>query len=224
MLGIAAKNICGSYGEETARKVLGIEHPSVVSTYELLGKLIERTDDVLENERKEGTFKMINFYKVMIKTAIFKKMTEFKDFDFGFINFDKDRYEKFTSEGVRNNSTKYIFMPSEEVLIPYFLVGFVKNNGGETYVPETVIAPEDFYNFLGYQELLLPLQVLIDDNKEFTKLVATPSEKLKLLQRYNELILRYKTYSKINIYNDYVAVLTEDARKEREEGPKLSIK
>ena len=223
MLGISAKNIT-TYGEDTAYRVLGIDNPSTISTYELLGKIIERTDDVLENERKDNTYKMINFYKVMIKTAIFKKMTEFKDFNFGFINFDRDKYEKFTREGVRANSTKYIFMPSEEVAIPYFFVGFVKNNGGETYVPETVIAPEDFYNYLGYQELLLPLQILIDDNKEFTKLEATPSEKLKTLQKYNELIQCYKTYSKINIYNDYMATLMSLSRNERVEGNKLILK
>lgn len=211
MLGIAAKNICGEYGEQTAQRILGID-PSITPTYELLGKIIERTDDVLENDRKEGSFKLINFYKVMVKTAIFKKMTGFKDFDFGFINFDRDKYLDYTGEYGVANSTRYIFMPSEEVLIPYFMVGFVRNNGGDTYVPETVIAPEDYYKYFANQELVLPLQVLIDDNKDFTKLVATPQEKLKLLQRYKEIITRFKTNSSINIFNDYEATLASAAK------------
>lgn len=209
LLGINAKNILSEYAESTAQNVLGINGP--VPTYEVLGRIIERYDSVIENEKKESSYKLINFYKVMIKSAIFKRMTNFQKFDFGVINFNRDKYEKYTGESSVSNSSKYIFMPSGEVFVPYFMVGFIQNSGTDFYVPETALAPEEFYNYFGKQELLLPIQVLIDDNKRFSKLIATPQDKLKLLQRYREIINTYKTSSTINIYNDYIAALTDQA-------------
>ena len=91
------------------------------------------------------------------------------------------------------------------------MVGLIKNNGGEDYVPETLVAPENFVDYFKSQEFVLPVQLLIDDNKDFTKLIATPQEKLKLLNRYKEIISTYNTNSRINIYNDYIATLTEQA-------------
>lgn len=209
MLGIDGKSMFNSeYGREVASKVLGLDY--FVPTYEVLQRIIERSDDVIDNERKEGTYKFLNFYKTMIKCAIFKKMTTFKDFNFGFINFDKSKYDQNTTSSYYSpNSTSYIFMPSEEVLIPYFMVGFVKDNNSEFHVPETVIAPEDYYNFFIEQELLLPLQVLIDDNDSFTKWVSSPEELLKLINRYENIIAKHNTRSKINIYEAYKLALTQ---------------
>ncbi len=213
MLGISTKQLFNNEAAmSVASNVLGIN--GYTPTYEILQKIIDNSDAIIDNERKEGTFKLLNFYKIMVKSAIFKKMSTFKDFDFGFINFDKDKFNNNISYSTYSpNSTKYIFMPSEEVLIPYFMVGFVQDNNSEFHVPETVIAPEDYYKFFIDQELVLPLQVLIDDNQNFTKWVASPQEKLKLLSRYKNIISKYNTRSKINIYNDYETVLTELASK-----------
>ena len=214
ILGIAAKNIC-NYGEPTAQKVLGIDYPSATSTYELLGKIIERMDDVIDNDSRDNTYKLINYYKVMIKTAIFKKMTGFNDFDFGVINFNKENHPDYVSEDTFAKSTKYIVMPSDEILIPYFLVGFLQNNGGNIYVPETAIAPEDYYKYFINQELVLPVQIPIEDEKDFTKLEATDQDKIKILQRYKTIISEYNTNSSINIFNDYESMLHEQARERK---------
>lgn len=209
MLGIDGKSMFNSdYGLAAASRVLGVDH--YVPTFEVLQRIINNSDAVIANEKKEGTYKFLNFYKTMIKCAIFKKMTTFKDFNFGFINFDKAKYDQNTTSTYYSpNSTSYIFMPSDEALIPYFLVGFVQDNYSEFHVPETVIAPEDYYNFFIEQELLLPLQVLIDDNDHFTKWVASPEELLKLINRYDNIISKYNTRSKINIYEAYKLALSQ---------------
>lgn len=212
MLGINAKILSSEYAYDTVKRVLGIDYLNKVPTYELLTKIIERSEDVIENERKENSFKLINFYKVMIKIAIFKQLTNFQSFDYGVINFNRDTFIKNVGEYNIGLSDKYIFMPSGEVFIPYFMVGLIKNCGGEDYVPETLIAPENFVDFFKSQEFVLPVQLLIDDNKDFTKLIATPQEKLKLLNRYKEIISTYNTNTNINIFNDYIATLTEDSR------------
>ena len=151
----------------------------------------------------------------MIKTAIFKKMTGFNDFDFGVINFKKENHPDYVSEDTFAKSTKYIVMPSDEILIPYFLVGFLQNNGGNIYVPETAIAPEDYYKYFINQELVLPVQITIEDAKDFTKLEATAQDKIKILQRYKTIISEYNTNSSINIFNDYETVLIEDSTKQK---------
>lgn len=211
MLGINAKALTSEYAYDTVLKVLGLDNSLKIPTYEFLTRIIERSDDVLENERKENSFKLINFYKMMVKIAIFKQLTNFQSFDYGVINFNRDTFIRNVGEYNIGSSDKYIFMPSGEVFIPYFMVGLIKNNGGEDYVPETLVAPENFVDYFKSQEFVLPVQLLIDDNKDFTKLIATPQEKLKLLNRYKEIISTYNTNSKINIYNDYIATLTEQA-------------
>ena len=131
MLGIDGKSMFNSdYGLAAASRVLGVDH--YVPTFEVLQRIIDNSDAVIANEKKEGTYKFLNFYKTMIKCAIFKKMTTFKDFNFGFINFDKSKYDQNTTSSYYSpNSTSYIFMPSDEALIPYFLVGFVQDNYSE---------------------------------------------------------------------------------------------
>ena len=215
MLGINSKTLSSDYAYYTVKNVLGIDYQNKIPTYELLTKIIERSDDVIENERKDNSFKLINFYKVMVKIAIFKQLTNFQSFDYGVINFNRDTFVNNNSEFNIGLSNKYIFMPSGEVFIPYFMVGLIKNNGGEDYVPETLVAPENYVDYFKSQEFVLPVQLLIDDNKNFIKLIATPQEKLKLLQRYKEIISTYNTNSKINIFNDYIATLTEATKDNR---------
>ena len=56
----------------------------------------------------------------------------------------------------------------------------------------------------------LPIQILINDNYELTKIVATPKEKLDLLNLYKSLIGMYQTNTFIDIYNDYENTLREN--------------
>ena len=60
------------------------------------------------------------------------------------------------------------------------------------------------------QTFILPIQILINDNYELTKIVATPKEKLDLLNLYKSLIGMYQTNTFIDIYNDYENTLREN--------------
>ena len=48
--------------------------------------------------------------------------------------------------------------------------------------------------------LLLPIQILINDEENLSKNIATNEEKLRLLRLYKSLIEIYKTNSSINIF------------------------
>ena len=149
--------------------------------------------------------------EIMIKSAIFSKLSGFDEFNFGCINFNKQIFQNTIQDNFSPESTKFILMQSDESLIPYFMMGLKLDNGSNTYVPETLFAPTEFYNFFQNQELVLPIQMLIDDDQILTKIVASPQEKLNLLKLYRSIIETYHTNSFINIYNDYETVLRDAA-------------
>jgi hypothetical protein len=89
------------------------------------------------------------------------------------------------------------------------MMGLKQDNGTNIYVPETLFAPTDFKSFFMNQELLLPIQMLINDNQILSKNIATAEEKLNLLKLYKSIINTYNTNSTINIYNDYETIIRE---------------
>lgn len=91
MLGIDYNNLKGEYFDELRYDVL--EFTKSPTSYSLLSKLIEKQDEVLEYEKETGK-KIYNYYRIMIKTSIFEKLSDFSKFNFGVINFDKDEYNK----------------------------------------------------------------------------------------------------------------------------------
>ena len=75
-----------------------------------------------------------------------------------------------------------------------------------------MIAPEDIKELFNNQEVVIPTQILTDDNGTLTKNVATTSEKIKLLKEYQAIINQYDLNSRINIYGDYLSLLMSTER------------
>lgn len=148
----------------------------------------------------------------MIKCAIFFKLSNFSDFDFGCINFSKETYENNTGDTFNPQSTKFFFTPSDEAITPYFMMG-IKKTEDNIYIPETLFASPEYWKFFLGQELVLPVQILINDQESLLKLQATPEEKINLLNMYNSIIMSYNTGSYINIFNDYQNMLRENKQK-----------
>ena len=146
----------------------------------------------------------------MIKSIAFTKLTKFDKFNFGCINFDKNIYEGKINASFTPQSSKFLFTPSNEAITPYFMMGIAQETNG-IYVPETIIAPENFQDFITEQILLVPIQVLVSDNYDLSKICATSEEKLHLLNMYKGILSEYKTNSFIDIYNDYENILKENS-------------
>ena len=207
MLGIDARGI--NNNPLIRNDVLGFTESDHSGSYEILKRIVERADDIIKNDKNPNNAKILNYYKSLIKCSIFSRISDLSKFNFGCINFDKEIFSQTIQKNFNPQSSKFLFTNSDEALIPYFMMGILYSENDKTYIPETLFAPIDFQNFFINQELLLPIQILTDDNQELTRLTATAEDKLHLLNMYKFIINSYKTGSFINIFNDYETTLKE---------------
>ena len=216
LLGIDFKNLTNETMIYDTKEILGFDYEDRLTSYDILQKIIEHCDDIIANDRdNDKTKRILNYYKVMIKCSCFSKLSRFEDFNFGFMNFDKEYCNPQLASTFSPNSTKYIFTENDEVLIPYYMMGFVQDNQDyKSFVPETLLAPYNFDHIIENQEFLLPIQLLINNEDILLKKESTASEKLKLLNLYKKIILQYGTTGIfINVLNDYESRLKEDSIK-----------
>ena len=203
MLGIDYKNIMSDYYNNYRYQVFGTS--CNMSSFDLLNAILEKMEVIAENDNDPAVAcKVINYYKSAIKCAILKRLSEFDKFNFGAINYvgdnnTDDNYGHF----------KYLFIPSNEPITPYFMMGIKFSPEENKFVVNTLLAPEDPKPFFDNQEVIIPTQILIADGTELRKLIATPEEKIQLLTMYASIISKYGLPNKINIYGDYEATLND---------------
>ena len=215
LLGVDFKNIStNEYMKPLLYSILGFEQYEQFNSFSVLSRIVDNGDKVIKNDAVNFN-KILNYYKVMVKTSCFDKLSDFNEFNFGFINFDKYIFEETFGNKFLPSATKYIFSQSDEALIPYCMMGLKSDNGADLLIPETFIAPMNFSDYLYHQELLLPIQLLINDDQNLTKLVATSEEKIRMLNLYKSLIQINDTGSFINIFNDYETILRDDVARKR---------
>lgn len=217
LLGIDCTSIRNDEMRETVERVLGINFLSYNSSFDILKAIIDRADDVVNNDSVPTNMKILNYYKVLIKSIIFSKISNFENIDFGCINYKKPTDSQARVIPYIEGCSKILFTQSNEAITPYFMMGFVYDEFDKIYVPKTTIAPIDFIDFFKNQELIIPTQVLTNDNDIFTKKIATNKEKLAIFNMYKRIIEVYKTNSTINILNDYENMLLTDE-------PKIKVK
>lgn len=214
LLGVDYKGLTSEYMKPVLENVLGFDINEQLNSYAVLSRIIENGDEVIKND-KDGSNKILNYYKLMVKTSCFDKLSDFNDFNFGCINFEKEHFENVSGKDFLPSSTKFIFSQNDEALIPYCMMGLKQDNYSDNMIPETFMAPINFSDYLVNQELLLPIQMLINDDQNLSKIIATPEEKIRILNLYKSLIQIYNTSSYINIFNDYETVLRENLVKRK---------
>lgn len=150
----------------------------------------------------------------MIKCAIFDKLSDFSRFNFGVINFDKKTHMENIGCNSNINSTKFLYVQSNEAVSPYFMMGILPNNGDTSkFAIETLIAPTfNTRSFFYNQEVTIPTQILITTCDKMDKLEASPAEKIALLNQYRSIINEYNLPNRLNIYGDYESLLVEQSR------------
>lgn len=204
LLGIDYKNIRGSYFDDYRKKAFG--SLADMSSYELIELIIDNMDKValLDNDRTNRA-KAINYYKSSIKCAIFNKLCNFDKINFGAINYNGDREE------LDYDKQKILFIPSNEAIVPYYMM-IIRQDAADyegKYIAASLIAPENPIDYFENQEVIIPTQILVSDNSNLTKVIASPEEKIRLLTMYSDIINKYKIPNKINIYGDYLSTLNE---------------
>lgn len=208
LLGVNFKSLTSDDAKETMEEVLGFKKDERKTSYEVLSRIIDRADDVINNDADFKKYKIMNYYKSLAKSEMFLSLSAFDKFNFGCINFDKSTFAENAQSNFTPASTKFLFTQSNEAVTPYFMMGLKYDEGCCMYVPETLIAPDNYAKFFLNQELVLPTQILIDNMKNLNKISATNEEKLALLNLYKFIINTYKTNSRINIFSDYESILS----------------
>ena len=212
LIGIDYKNLTGDYFALYRQEVLGLDY--IPRAYDLLKSIINNFDAVLKYDY-DHYGKAINYYRVMVKCAIFEKLSDFSKFNFGVINFDKDTYQKSSNLQIGSNSDKFLYVQSNEPSAPYFMMGILQENKDDTddkYVAETLIAPTNTHDFFNNQEVVIPTQILVTNEEKMEKSEASASEKIALLNQYKSIISEHNLPNRINIYGDYESILASQSK------------
>lgn len=207
LLGIDFKNLYSEAMQPIRENILGYSLNEKINSYDLLKRIIDRADDVIKNDSVPNKYKILNYYKVMVKCIIFSKITTFDKFNYGCIDFNREEFVKNCKENSQTQSSKFLLTASDEIITPYFMMGIRYDETVSHYIPDTLLAPENFTDYFMNQTLLLPIQVLVNNENDFLKLSATNEEKIQLLNMYKSVINTYKTNSFIDIYVDYESLL-----------------
>lgn len=227
MLGIDFKNLSSDIFRSFRRDILGLDESESFNSYILLQRILENSDKVINFDKTSETLKALNYYKLSVKSDIFSKLGNLADFNYGCINFDKDEFLiNFNSETYNPKSTKYLYIPSDDPVSPYFLMGILQetdnsqeldetNDQSEErpYIVETSMAPTNVKPFFQNQEVIIPTQILKDTNRELSRICATPTQKKTLLKEYRAIITTYNISNRINIYSDYLAMISQEEEK-----------
>ena len=197
LLGVDYKNITTNpLIKPLLNSVLGFNKNEVIDSYMLLEKIVENADKVIEHDENHDN-KIMNYYRIMIKTMCFNKLSNFDKFDFGIINFNRKTYENSINRNFLPSSNKFLLIPTDEEEMPFYLFGLLKEKDSNVMVPETIIAPINFYNYIYKQEFLLPEELIIDDKDSSSVLLPTKKDKLQLLYLYRSIIETYNTNSTV---------------------------
>ena len=201
MLGIDFNNIKGEYFDVYRYEAFGTHEPNFTS-FDLVELILENMEKVAELDNDpNNSAKAINYYKSSIKCEIFNKLSAFDKFNFALINNGLD-----VEDG---KEKRFLFVPSNEALTPYFMMGLVKDTMEDKYGVATLIAPPEPKGYFEGKEVSIPTQILISDNDQLSKIVATPEEKIQLLTMYANICNKYNMPNMINIYGDYENMLNE---------------
>lgn len=230
LLGIDFKNLSGDTFREFRKNILDLDPNVNNGSYALLQSIIENSDKVINFDKTSSYLKALNYYRLSVKSDIFSKLGNLSDFNYGCVVFDKDIFLE-SSKRLRFDakSTKYLYMPSDEPIAPYFFMGIKPSNIDNfnrmdyineeeeeneniqyPYIVETTIVPENPKPYFENQQVAIPTYILKDSNKELTRIIAPSSKKIELLKDYRNIVSRYNITDKMDIYGDYISLLSQD--------------
>ena len=208
MLGVDFNNIKGSFFDKYRQEAFNTSD-NTFDSYRLLELIFENKERIAELDNDSNNHaKALNYYKSSIKCDIFNKLSDFSNFNFLYLQSEKD-------DNIIN-----LIMTSNEALTPYFVMGLIQTNNidiNDVYVPITLIAPTDPKKIFENLEAAIPTQIIVSDNDNLNKVSATPKEKIQLLTMYSNIVNKYNIPNMLNIYNDYENMLNESGKQKIKE-------
>lgn len=203
LLGVNYKWLTDGAYNRVLQDVLRLNPDNKISSYALLTSILENQDNVIAYDR-EASLRILNYYKALIKSSIFKQVGELEKFNFGMIKKD--------------DVAKSLYMPSSEYVCPYFWVLIDKNEEfSSKYFVKSLLAPSrtELSEYLKKSNgnPVITTQIIVDDTKNsLRKTEATPDDKLKMLQMHDTISQLTGLPFSVDIGCDYAAVLMENAK------------
>lgn len=196
MLGVDFKNLVSGIFDEFLVDVLELDRfNGKVTSYDVIKAILDNYEDVVRYD-ESGHLKVVNYYKSRIKCSIFDKISEFEKFNFAKIDDGSD--------------SKLLFTPSNEAVCPYFFIRLIKDEDKTVHDISSLLAPQkEELPILFDNKVTIPTQMIIDDSQKLDKIIATPKDKINLLNMYKQIITTYNVDNNLDISGDYLAMLSE---------------
>ncbi len=186
-----------------------------ISSYKFLKFIVDNLDDIVKIDKENGNI-FLNYFRIKIKCSIFNKLSNFNEFNFGCINFDRNIYKYVNDEEFYSNATKLLFVSSDEAVCPYFIVGLKKNQlinsideeteekeskiNVENNIVETLFASSEPRKIFKLQRVTLPTSILIVDKNEYKETKASDEDMLHLRDLYAKDLLEYGSYLDVSAH------------------------
>lgn len=193
LLGLETQYLISEPMQMTIENILGMDFNNKKRAFDYLRRIIERAEDVIKNDSKDYNPKILNYYRVMLKSIIFLGLPGFDKFDYGIIE------NKNLEHCVNGYNSKYFYVKSNEQLTPYFLMSLRFDIHEGVYVPTTILAMRNIGGFIDKNEFLLPLSLTTKYYGNIGRIEATPIEKIKLLSQYRDEINKHHANTKVNL-------------------------
>ncbi|MBO4667659.1 MAG: hypothetical protein J5666_06000 [Bacilli bacterium] len=204
LLGINYKWLTDGAYDGFIKDVLGLDPEVGFSSYTLLTKIIEHQDDVIAHDR-QSSLRLLNYYKSLIKSSIFRRIGTLEEFNFGKIDL--------------GDNAKLLYMPSSEAVCPFFFVLVDKDKNDEfasKHYVKSLLSPsrEEMSNYFHRAEgkPVIPTQIIVDDMDNLRKTVATPKDKLDMLSMHEKISQIAGEAITVDPDYDYVVTLMENQR------------
>ena len=188
LIGIDYKTLISGYMKKILHDVLELSDEYRINSLVVLNRIIENADKVIAND-EVNSVKILNYYKIMFKATNFMKLPDYQMLNFGVLSFNKRIYNNITDTLFSPKSNIYLFSKTGENLVPYNMLGLIYDENIQAMVPETLITPTNFLDYLYEQRLILPLSLKVYDDTGIIKRIDTTREdKIRILNYYKSLM------------------------------------
>lgn len=208
LLGVDYKSFYHESIKSISEKILDID-VSKVNSYELLSRIILYIDDIAKHDFQYPNTQLLNYNQIKYKSIAFLHIyKKFLEFNFGCIDFDVNVYNTINNQSFKTNSTKLLFVPIDNNMELFYVIGLKYDERINMYRPETLFYTEKISEYMNGQKLVLPTQFAInDDDGGFFKLIETSEIKNQILDMYNHIMIRDRINAYIDIAFDYQKML-----------------
>jgi len=180
------------------------------TTFNVLVDIANNIDDFIKfnEENNHGLF---NFYRMKVRSEIFSDFSNFTDYNFGVMHFDKNNASKNGYITTMNAHT-FLFVEGTDINYPYHMMGIAKDKNSDNQYVETLFPVLNAKKLFEKQTITFPTAVAISQTDLFSKTTIDSSKKLKLIKQLMDISKNYN--ANFDYFHDYLSTVSEAVRNE----------